>query len=356
MKMKLAVCTTDESYASRFINYFNIHYADRMELSQFSETGILNEILKKEHFDICLIGEELYTGDVQDLLGKSMCMILVNEVDSELEGSIIYKYQKAELIYKEILRVYADKKGNFRAFREHDPNMAKVVLFCSPSGGSGATSIALAYAMQQAKSASVIYINLQQFSNQGIVLKGEGTGTFDDVIFALKSKRGSLSLKLESLVQRSKENVNFFASAINPMDLQEISGEEIQKLLTELVSCGLYQEVVIDIDNSLREMELAAMDVADSIILVEGAAQTNGMKLQQFIRALESVEEKEGKGYLARTALFYNRYSNKTGQDIAEGKIPLAGGAPRFEGVQMEALVNRMVTTVSFGKITGETK
>lgn len=354
MKIKLAVCTTDQNYAARFINYFNIHYTDRVELSEFSSPENMEQIFKISHFDICLIGQEFLT-EVQEHIAKScQIMILTEEQDADTNGyKSVYKYQKAELIYKEILNVYADKKNGFHAFHRKEAGQAEVYAFVSASGGAGATTVALAYAANLAKEKNVLYLNLQQYSNADLVLKAEGTGKFDDVIFALKSKRGTLSLKLESLVRKSKENICFFASCDNPRDLLELTAEEIKRLLTELISGGLYEDIIIDIDSSLGEMELAVLEEADHIVLVEGGTAGNALKFQKFYTALENIEAKQEVELLSKLLLFYNRYSNKTSMDISEDRVPVVGGIPRFEGVQMEAIVSRMSIMNCFEQLKG---
>ncbi len=352
MKIKLMICTKDNSYAARFMNYFDIHYADRMELVQFTDTELLGQYINKEHLDICLMDREMLKDVAAVIKDRAIVAVLTEDRDEEAEPyQCIYKYQKAEIIFKELLNIYADKKSNIKAFHKHAPNEARSYAFCSASGGAGATTASLAYAIRQAREKNVLYLNLQQYSNADLILKGEGTGKFDDVIFALKSKRGTLSLKLESLVRKSKENVNFFVSCDNPLDLQELTAEEIGKLLREVTLCGLYQEVIIDIDSRLNPLEIAVMEQVDHIILVEGGTVSNSMKFGKFYRALETVEEKEGKALLSKLLLFYNQFSNKTGIEIEENLAPVIGGIPRFEGVNMEGIISRIVRMDVFGRL-----
>lgn len=352
MKMKLVICTNDNPYATRFMNYFDVHYADRMELVQFTDTELLGQYISREHLDICLMDREMLKTMAPGMKERAIVVVLTEDRDEEAEAyQCIYKYQKAEIIFKELLNIYADKKSNIKSFHKHGPNEARSYVFCSASGGAGATTVALAYAIRQARERNVLYLNLQQYSNADLILKGEGTGKFDDVIFALKSKRGTLSLKLESLVRKSKENVNFFVSCENPMDLQELTVEEIEKLLREVISCGLYQEVIIDIDSRLNPLEIAVMEQVEHIILVEGGTVSNSMKFGKFYRALEAVEDKKRKAFLSKLLLFYNQFSNKTSIEIEENLAPVIGGIPRFEGVGMEGIISRIVMMDVFGQL-----
>lgn len=343
MKIKLALCTTDKGYADKFVNYFSIHYADRMEFSQFTQMPAFLEFLKKGHPDICLIGEE-NAGEIKALKTYQTAFVLLAEERGALEDvPSIFKYQKAELIFKELLNIYADSRKGSRLLREHVQGEAHTYAFCSPSGGSGATTIALAYAMRLAKQKPVLYLNLQQYGNADLILNAEGNGKFDDVIFALKSKRGSLSLKLESLVRRSRENVDFFVSCNNPLDLQELTGEELLALLREVVTCGLYEYVIVDMDSQLGDREFTVLNEVEHIIAVEGGNEENGIKFEKFYVALEAAENRRNMDLVSKLSLFYNKFSNKTGSTITERDVRVAGGSPKIEGVPMEGVIGRIV-------------
>lgn len=341
MRMKLVICTTDENYASRFVDYFNVHYGDKIELSQFTDYSLVKEFVQTKNIDICLLGAEFVEDETNIEVGKAVPIILTEEKDEDFEVKTIFKYQKAEFIYKELLNVLADRKTGVKMFRRRDPGQARSYAFCSPSGGSGATTAAIAYAMNLAKTKSVLYLDLQQFSNSGVALKGEGNGKFDDVIFALKSKRSNLAMKLESVVRTSKEKVCFYECCDNPLDMQELTADEIKMLLEEILSSGVYQEVIIDIDNCLRPIEIAVMEQVDSIVCVAGGNDENEMKFAKYHRCLELIEKRNQKELVDKMVVFYNKFSNKTSRDITNGLAPVVGGIPRFEGVQMAGIAGR---------------
>ena len=119
MKMKLVICTADENYASRFVDYFNIHYGDKVELIQFTEYVYLAEYLKNKTVDICLLGSELVREEVE--LGQAIPVLLTEEKDEAASIKTIFKYQRAENIYKELLNVLADRKTGIKLFRRRDP-------------------------------------------------------------------------------------------------------------------------------------------------------------------------------------------------------------------------------------------
>ena len=86
MKMKLAICTRDEVYAARMIDYFSIHFSDRMGLSQYTEIAYLADALKNERPDICLIGDELLEEIEGTEVEKKNIAVLTEEKDAVYEN------------------------------------------------------------------------------------------------------------------------------------------------------------------------------------------------------------------------------------------------------------------------------
>ena len=343
MKMKLVICTADENYASRFIDYFNVHYGEKMELSQFTDVGFLAQFIREERPDLCLIDEYLMEQKEGVLGENSNYILLCNQREALYEDvPCIFKYQKAELIYKEILNHYADKKGGRRVTSAVSGDLAKTYAFCSVGGGAGATTVALAYAAHLAKEKRVLYFGFQQYGNADAVLCGEGNGSFDDVIFALSNKRGDLRMKIESIVRTSKEKIDYFKACENPLDLQELTREDIERLLTEVVASGMYQAVIFDIDSRIGLLELEIMKAVDQIVVVSEGNDSSAMKFEKFYTLINVIQSKEDIDLIGKMALFYNKFSNKSSKDIAVGNVPVIGGMAKFEGVQMAGIVGRM--------------
>ncbi len=343
MRMKLVICTTDENYASRFVDYFNVHYGDKIELSQFTDLTYLAQFIRNERPDMCLVDEYMLDQCEVDMFGNCSYILLGNQREHQHEEvPCIFKYQKAELIYKEILNYYADKKGGRRTTGVVDGNAAKTYAFCSPSGGCGATTVALAYAANLAKTKRVLYLGFQQYGNADTVLNGEGNGSFDDVIFALSNKRGDLRLKMESIVRTSKEKIDFFKSCENPMDLQELTKDDLARLINEVVHGGMYQVVVFDIDSQIGMLELEILKVVDQIVVVTEGNDGCAMKFDKFYTLLNVIQSKEDVDLIDKLGLFYNKFSNKASEAISGYSVPVIGGMAKFEGVQMPGIVGRM--------------
>ena len=79
---------------------------------------------------------------------------------------------------------------------------SSVVIFTSPCGGVGTSTVAAACAIAHANMGKrVFYLNLEQCGTTDVFFQAEGNATMSDVIYSLKSRKANLLLKLESCIK-----------------------------------------------------------------------------------------------------------------------------------------------------------
>lgn len=139
----------------------------------------------------------------------------------------VFKYQKGELIYKKILDLYASGTDRVLLRTGSDEKTdLRIHLFLPVNGGAGASTVAKAFAMKAAREKRVLYLNLEIFGDCENVIKGEGELSFYEILYALKSSRGNLAIKLESALKKSREGVYYYAPCKNPDDLLGLTQDE----------------------------------------------------------------------------------------------------------------------------------
>ena len=159
----------------------------------------------------------------------------------------INKFKKPEKIYKEILNVLADGTNGDIAYKFNDGNNTLVDVFMPVNGGAGATSLAIAYAKRLARRGiPTLYLNFEILNSSDIFLNGDGNIGFDEIIYAIKSKKQSVSLKIESSVLKTSEGLNFFNKSRTALDMLELSDEDISVLINEIKGMGKYRHIIID--------------------------------------------------------------------------------------------------------------
>lgn len=113
MKIKLAILENDVNYLNRIVVAFNTRYADKLEIYSFTKYDAAIEALTTSKIDV-LIANDSFDVNTKEIPAKCGFAYLVDSVDIEnvRDQRAICKFQKADLIYKQILGIYSEKAEN----------------------------------------------------------------------------------------------------------------------------------------------------------------------------------------------------------------------------------------------------
>lgn len=225
MQIRLAVGEQDSRYLEHFVTYLERNYMDRLEVSSFTRPETFREMVTRGSFDVILVDEAF--GISTEELREYGRTAFLSEIESKDSGDgirRIAKYKKPDLIYKDILDIYAES-GVCGVFRKS--HQGQITLVTGFSGGTGASTFAAALAKHYAAAGKkVLYLNLEPMGMSSDFFQGMGDYHFEDVIFALKSRRADVGLKMESTVRTDASGVNFFAPCTNAMYMLELGDGE----------------------------------------------------------------------------------------------------------------------------------
>lgn len=352
MKIKLAILEKDKSYLSRIVSVFGTKYADKFEIYSFTDQEVALNNLNSAKIDV-LIASDNFDIDVAALPARCGFAYLVDSIDIDMvrEQRAICKFQKADLIYKQILSVYSENASSIIGFKAGSDE-GKIILFCSPSGGVGCSTAAAACAMHIAASGKkTLYLNLEQFGSADPFFNSEGLFDMSDLIFALKSKKTNLHLKLESCVKQDPCGVYFYSQPKVALDMMELSTEEILRLLSEIHLLGEYDYIVIDADFSLSKDALKIYREAREIVWVGDGSDISNSKIRRAYEALSIMEQNADAPLMNRMSFMYNKASSKTGQTVEIQGLREIGGAPKYERATTAQILEQLAPMELFNKI-----
>ena len=300
-----------------------------------------------------LVANDLFDIDVKQLPKRCGFAYFVDAADIAMENDqrAICKFQKAELIYKQILGVYAEKAGSISGLTLGDDS-AKIIVFTSPCGGTGTSTVAAAsaihFAMQGKKT---LYLNMEKVGSSDVYFNAEGQFNMSDVVFALKSKKANLGLKLESCVKQDKSGVYFYSETNLALDMMELSQEDISRLVSEVKVTGSYDYIILDMDYSMDKETLKMWRQAHAVVWVGDGSQVSNTKIHRAFSALTIMEQNADSPLTNRIHLIYNMFSNKTGKSIEENGLKALGGNPRFEHATTEQILEQLCKKDMFDKL-----
>lgn len=342
MKIKLALLEKDQNYLRRIESIFNTKYYDKFEVYSFTNLQMAMSELENSRIDV-LVASDIFEIDLKKIPKRCGFAYFVDSVDIETvnDQRAICKFQKIDLIYKQILSIYSEKADSITGLKLDDS--AKIVVFNSVSGGTGASSMAAAYAVHlAAKGKKTLYLNFEKFGSSDVFFYGEGQFDMSDIIFALKSKKANLALKLESCIKQDTRGVYFYSQSKIALDMLELSTDEMLRLISEIKLTGSYDYIVVDIDFSISKDVKRILQMAHLIVWVGDGSEVSNTKIFRAYTALSTEEENSDSPLLNRIVLVYNKFSNKTGKAIGEIGIKEIGGAPRYEHSTTHQVVEQL--------------
>lgn len=352
MKIKLAILEKDQSYLNRIVSVFGTKYADNFQVYSFTDMDVAFSTLEAAKIEV-LIASDAFEIDISKLPKRCGFAYFVESPDVEmLNGQrTICKFQKADLIYKQILSIYSDNAVNISGLKFGDDS-GKIIFFQPVSGGVGASSMAAACAMHfAAKGKKTLYLNLERFGSSNVFFEAEGQFDMSDIIFALKSKKANLAMKLESCVKQAENGVCFYSQTKVALDMMELNSEDVMRLISELQLTGSYDYIIVDTDFSIDREALKVYRKAHTIVWVGDGSEISNSKLSRAYNALNIIEQNADSPIPNRLVLIYNKFSNKTSKMLMEIGIKNIGGAPRFEHATSEQILAQLAAKDMFDAI-----
>ena len=352
MKIKLAILEKDQGYLNRISMVFSTKYADKIELYSFTDLKVALEVLDIKKIDV-LIANEIFEIDPKFVPKRCGVAYFVESVDVDTIGEYraICKFQKIDLIYKQILSIYSENAGNISGLKFGD-DTCKIIIFLPVSGGVGSSSMAAACAKNFAsKGKRVLYLNLERFCGADVFFDAEGQFDMSDIIYSLKSKKANLAMKLESSVKQANNGVYFFSQSKLALDMVELNSDDINRLISEIQFTGNYDYVIVDADLSIDKQWLNIYRKAHTIVWVSDGSEISNIKLFRSYNALNILEQNADSPLTNRLVLIYNKFSSKTSKVLNDIGIKNIGGAPRYEHATTKQVIEQLSAMEMLNKL-----
>lgn len=352
MKIKLAILEKDQNYLNRIVTVFSTKYADKFQIYSFTNMQMAFDAVSAEKIDV-LIANELFEINADTLPARCSFAYFVDSADVDTVNGqrAVCKFQKAELIYKEILSLYSENAGSLAGLKLTDDE-CKVITFSSPCGGTGTSSLAAACAIHlAAKGKRILYLSFENFGSSEIFFSAEGQFDMSDVIFALKSKKANLSMKLESYVKKDARGVCFYAPAKFALDMLELKHDERMQLISNLKMLGSYDCIIIDVDFALDKEHFDYYTKSHNIVMVCDGSEIADTKMLKAYNALITMDQNAEVPIANRFSVAYNKFSNKTSKALSDSEIRNIGGAPVYLQATVQQIINQLATMDMFDKL-----
>lgn len=286
--MLLAVLA-DGMYSGRFSDYINHHKNMLIDLVTFTSINSAEEYLKNGSADILIVSGDMAceAGKLKNI--KKIIILSDGSYTGAQEYPVIFKYQPAAHILKEIFAQVAEDDTIQGMPVIHTSKQAELIVVFSPYGGSGASTYARNLCAGMAGSNNVLYINLEIFDSfaefESSADNHEYICGMSEVVYYIKQKKDKLAFKLGSVIKHHKDGYNYILPVEDYRDLYSISPEDMECFTDVLASGMMYDKVVFDA-GYVHESLLKLLQVCDVLILPEASGQIQENKQHSFERLL----------------------------------------------------------------------
>lgn len=286
--MLLAVLA-DGMYSGRFSDYINHHKNMLIDLITFTSINSAEEYLKHGSADILLASDDMAreAGKLKNI--KKLIILSDGSYTGVQEYPVIFKYQPAANILKEIFAQVAEDDAIPGMPIIHTSKQAELIVVFSPYGGSGASTYARNLCAGMAGSNNVLYINLEIFDSfaefESSADNHEYICGMSEVVYYIKQKKDKLAFKLGAVIKHHRDGYNYILPVEDYRDLYSISPGDMECFTDVLASGMMYDKVVFDA-GYIHESSLKLLQICDVLILPEASGQIQENKQHSFERLL----------------------------------------------------------------------
>ena len=307
MKIKVSIVENDKNYVERILDGFSGKYADKLEVYAYSSLEQMKSD-EKVVADIYLICDT-YSFEKSAFPEHSAVVYFVDsrEIDTFRGERTIAKYQKLDDIYKEISDLYADISG-IVVKEKHGDNNLQIYLFTSGMGGVGKSVLAVSAAHSLAmKGKKVLYLPFELFGNSDVYFERTKTGDFGKIIYAIKSKKSNIAMKISSIIENNFAGISYISSPENSYDLSSMTKDDIETLISEICSLGQYEYIIMDTDAGMGQMIAELSSMATKIIYVTENISAAVQKEKNYVKAMKLLEHKNSYTILPKMVAIINK-------------------------------------------------
>lgn len=351
MKYRIAVIDKDEIYLERFAQTFGEKYPDRLDVYLYTSLQAYNN--RKETAKLDLVLAESNTVTLDKLPAGVTVAFLVEERDLEAINGIraICKYQKHEALIKQILEMCLEKESIQYTKKNVLGKVTKVMYVTSPSGGKGTTTVAVAAAKTFASTGKkVLYISFEKNAATEIFFHSDAENNFTDVIYSLKSKKGNLISRIETIVQQDISGVYFFNACRSVLDMNELTYEDVRIMLQDICSLGSYEYIVMDSVLEYNDNGFFLCDYADDIVVVTSAGDMGREKLSRMGLALKIWDQEKDSRLISKVSLLYNHVNGEIEDAEMANTFKVAGYIPEYADTNESQIVQSIIEMTLFEK------
>lgn len=334
-KIRIVVADHEKSYIESFSAYLrNSEEANRFIPTYFTSWNVLREFLDSNGImDILLISPKLYDDSLKIPEGTTLIFLEDEDMDHEVDSSrqSVYRYQRLDNLLSNLLSIYYENNQQASKLLARSKK-TKVLTVYSPVGGSGKTTLAVNLSKQLALNhLKVFYLNLELLNSTSLYFISEEDSPSLQIFYYVKSESEQLLSKIEALRKYDPHaSVYYFDVSTSAVELLELTSANVKRLIDVIIESGAYDYIIVDLDSSIHERNIAAIQECNQLIWPVGNDEQSFFKTKAFF---DEEEELFGKENIIKdkVLLVMNKFNGHAANFAAEYELSVDAYFPFIE-------------------------
>lgn len=281
----LVICDREIRYA----NGLGENIAEREDLAVkvyvCSDFAHVLELAKDKRIHILIVDEQFPYAERMQINANQIFVLARGKVaDLGEEEWAVEKYQCADEIIREVFEFYVDRTKE-NVMRCMTKDCAKLLAVYSPIHRIGKTSFAMALGRECAKRKRVLYLNLEEYAGFEVAQSEELN--LGDLLYYLRQGNGNLGIRLRSAT-KTIENMDVISPIPIVLDLKEVTWEEWEMLIKEILEHSSYEVVILDVGESIQGL-FHLLELCDRVYMPVLDDEISTRKLQQYQKNLDQL-------------------------------------------------------------------
>ncbi len=284
MSCTLAIYDRETEYANHLMDYIK-RKQKKLTVRVFTNPDSLREYSEQNPIQILLINENMPVEEIRQDNIENICILSEDNDSSEkTDYPTIYKFQSAENLMKELFSYYPPLEVQKRSINslEYTTEIISVFSICE---GAGRSVFSFSLAKQYAALKKTLYVNLDIIQVLPEFLGHKADKDLSEFIYFLKQNPTDLISKMNSIILK-RNNLDYIEGVSFGPDLHELTADDINLWLREIIRNTDYEAVVFDVGCFFHAM-LELFRNTGKLLLLLGENSWEQARYNNFINQLD---------------------------------------------------------------------
>lgn len=241
MKRIMAIYDADPCYADKFAEYINRR--DQCPFTAISFTSIdhLKSYADRQQVELLLAGSST-AAESFAAVRAARTVWLAGDGDSHEKGAVVYQYQPADVVLREVIACYQMQTG--QCLDRISAAGSRMIGIYSPVNRCGKTGFGLTLGRILAKEERVLYLSLEEYSGFSRLMGREHTVGLSDFIYHFR-QREEAGFSVSTFVY-SLEELDYIPPVAYGEDLAQLELADLAEMLKYCAASSGYNTIIID--------------------------------------------------------------------------------------------------------------